>query len=353
MTDSAPPSPEAELARLDASVADFRRLAEGNPDTLYPAHADALIQQGTLLAEMGRVSEGLAAVSEGAQMFQAMARVEPQSFRVHYASALNNLSNRLAENGRGEDSRAIGGEAVIEARAALEDRPDQARFVLVSALINQAGRRLTAGECAGSAADLTSAVEAFREGGAAAAPFLGSMIEALHRSAMAFAQVGQWAEAIDTRRLLVELFPEGAPPQVIHLLALTLQQASLALTREGRGDDALSCADEGLELARLLVDVDAGQYKLFLAQSLGTQAGGRYAVGDLQGGLDVALEAVGLFHETVHIDAGAAVPALILTLETLESILTALNLPDQAATVAGQREQLRQTLEQMVAQEAE
>jgi tetratricopeptide (TPR) repeat protein len=228
------------------------------------------------------------------------------------------------------------------------DEENNARLVLVSQLINRAGRRLQEGEFPGALADLTSATTAFREGGASSVPYLAEVIEALHHSAMAFTQMGLWAEAIDIRRLMVELFAEDTPPAVIHLLALTLHQAAQQLSRAGRTGGALACADEAVELARALCAADAGGFRLFLAQALGSQAGRRQESGDSKSGLDAALEAVDLFHDIVQTDAAAAVPALILTLESLSAILGSLGLADQAATVDAQRAQLQETLEQMI-----
>ncbi|MGE5502957.1 MAG: hypothetical protein ACM31L_00910 [Actinomycetota bacterium] len=343
-------SAEAEVARLRDTIEEFRKARVAEPDSLYPAEADALVQMGMLLSEQGRTGEGVAAVSEGTEMFRAMARIEPEVFQVHLASALNNLSNRLAEVERFDEAGAAGDEAVVAAEAAMGHRPDDARFVLVSALVNQAGRLLAAGNTVEAVDRLGAAVQAFREGGDAAAPFLGPMIEALHRAAIAFTELGLWAEALDTRRLTVDLFGgDGAPPPVIHLLALTLQQAALALGRAGDAGDALSCADEAVELARLLVSVDQDQYKSFLAQALGTLAGANHATGRAKEGLDMALEAVNLFHEVVHLDPAGNVPGLIVTLENLAAILTALGLDEQATTVHAQRDQLRQTLEELLA----
>ena len=98
----------------------------------------------------------------------------------------------------------------------------------------------------------------------------------------------------------------------------------------------------------MLFAKDPDEFKLFLAQALGNQSGRRHQSGDTSGGLDVALEAVNLFHEAVNGDPAAAVPSLILTLGNLSAILSSLGLADQAAIVDEQRAGLQQTLEQMV-----
>jgi tetratricopeptide (TPR) repeat protein len=343
-------SAEAEVARLRSTIDDFAKRRAEEPGTLFPAEADALMQLAMHLAELGQHAEGAIAAEEGVAMFRAMVEAEPATFTVHLASALNNLSNRLVEVERFDEAAAAGDSAVKLAGEAMAAKPDEARFVLVSALVNQAGRLLGAGDTAEAVKRLIAAVEAFREAGDAAAPFLGPMIEALHRAAIAFTELGLWGEALDTRRLTVYLFGDpGAPPPVVHLLALTLQQAALALGRGGNPAEALKCADEAVQLARQLIAVDAEQYKGFLAQALGTLAGARQATGQPKEGLDVALEAVNLFHEVVHLDPAGAVPALIVTLENLAAILTTLGLAEQADTVIAQRDQLRGTLEELLA----
>ncbi|CAA7626059.1 hypothetical protein [Magnetospirillum sp. SS-4] len=336
---------DAEFERLLAVVAEFRRRIEADPESLFPAHADSLVRLGGLLAGRGEAAAAAAALAEAVELFRAMAEVDPGAFRVHLASALNSLSNRLDDVADRDGARSACDQAVAEARLAVEARPDQARFVLVSCLINLAGKRLRDGDIGGCLDVLAEAVEVFRAGGAAGTPYLGSMVEALHRAAMAFSEIGRWGEAVDTRRLMIGLFADGPPPAMVHLLALTLQQASLAMAGAGRFDVALASANEAVDLARLLFDKDAAEYRLFLAQALGNQAGRRHQAGDSASGLDAALEAVNLFHEVVGKDPVAAVPSMILTLGSLSEILTGLGMAGQAAIVDEQRHQLQQTLD--------
>jgi tetratricopeptide (TPR) repeat protein len=334
-----------EVERLAAVIADFRRRNAEEPDSLYPAQGDALLQMGTLLASQGKLDEGIEAITRAVEIFRGLADVEPATFCVSLASALNALAGRLTEAGNDEGAAQAGDASVELASVALEVQPEQARFVAVSTLINQAGRRLRAGQTATAVDSLTGAVKTFRDGGESGAPYLSAMIEALHRSAIAFTELGRWPEAIDTRRLMVDLFPEGTPPAVAHLLALTLHQAALSLSQAGRFGDAHACADEACELARELFKNEPDQYRLFMAQCLGSLAGRRHEVGRTADALDPALQAVDLFHVCVNLDPKAAVPALVLTLESLAAILGALGLADQAEVVLRQHEQLKGALE--------
>ncbi|RAU21503.1 hypothetical protein CU669_12435 [Paramagnetospirillum kuznetsovii] len=326
----------------------FRDKSESRPDTLYPAHADALLRLGSLLGESGDVAAALGAVTEGVHILRVLSEVEPDNFSIQLASALNALSNRQSDAGAAEESAATAAEAVALSRAAMESKPDQARFVLVSSLINLAGKYMRDGDAESCLNQLAEAAEVFKGGGEAGIPFLGPMVEALHRAAMAFAEVGLWGEAVDTRRLMIGLFPDGPPAAMVQLLSLTLQQASLAMAGEGRVDVALQCADESVELARLLFDKDSDEYKLVLAQALGNQGGRRHQAGNTQAALEVVLESVNLFHQVVHADPSAAVPSLILTLGTMSSILTELGMKDQAAVVDEQKANLQKTMELLV-----
>lgn len=338
----------AEIARLQNTVAQFRRQLEAQPDSLFPAHADALLQLGSALAETGDFQAAVSSVAEGVDILRMMTEVEPENFRIQLASALNNLANRLSEAGSLEDSSAAVTEAVSQSHEAMKTKPDLARFVLVSSLINLAGKFMRDGNAESCLNQLAEAAEVFKAGGVAGIPFLGPMIEALHRASMAFAEVNLWGEAVDTRRLMIGLFPDGPPPAMVQLLTLTLQQASLSMAGEGRVDVAIQCADESVELAQLLFDKDPVEYKLVLAQALGNQGGRRHQAGNTHAALDVVLESINLFHQVVNSDPAAAVPSLILTLGTLSSILTELGMMDQAAVVDEQKANLQKTLESLL-----
>jgi tetratricopeptide (TPR) repeat protein len=344
LTTSQPAVPGEEIARLAALAADFRRRLEFDPGVVYPAHAECLWQLGNLRIAHGDTESGLLALSEAIGLYRAIAQVQPDSYAVQLASLLNSQSNLLAEASHLEEARAVGADAVEHARQAMDEYGDQARFVLVSSLINLAGLKMRSGDTAGTVDELAHAVEVFRDGGSAGQPFLGSMVEALHRAAMAFTEVGLWAEAIDARRLLIGLFGEAPPAAVVQLLALTLQQASAALAGAGETDKALVHAREAVDLARVLFQADGSLHRLALAQAVGNLAGRHHDAGLLKEGLDLSLEAVDLFHEAVSMDPVHAVPSLIVTLDSMAAILDALGLPDQAATVREQRVQLQETL---------
>ncbi|MGE5547078.1 MAG: hypothetical protein ACM33T_09280 [Solirubrobacterales bacterium] len=338
----------AELARLEASVAEHRQLLAANPDNLYPMFADSLLSMAPLLAELGRLDEALAAAEEGVEHLRHLDAVDPAVFGVHLASGLNNLSNRLSELDRDEEGRRAGDEAVILARAAVTaSQPDQARFVLISALMNQSGRSWRAGQSARAIDEMAAAVDAFREGGEALGQFLGVMVDALHKNALALAEAQLWDEAVQIRRLTAKIFPADVPSPVIHLLALTLEQAAFAKSRGGQPGEALPLAEEAAQIARDLVEVEPERYTLFLAQSLANLGSRQHEAGASEIGLQAVLEAINLFQEAAQHNPADAVLPLTMTLEAFAAILKSLGHEDQAQSVLAQRDELMEIVRQV------
>lgn len=337
----------AEIARLDAVAADFRRRLELDPDVVYPAHAECLWHLGNLRFTAGETEAGLLAVSEALALYKALAQAQPDPYGLQLASMLTTQSNLLAEASHLEEALAVGNDAVETALHALEAVPQPGRLPLVSALVNMAGLKMRAGDTAATVEKLTQAVDEFRRGDEPGSSLQGSMVEALHHAAMAFTELGLWPEAIGTRRLLLSLFGDEPPAGATQLLALTLQQASVSLVASGQAQQALAHAAEAADLVRELAKDEEGgiALRLALAQVVGNLAVRCHDAGRSQEGLALALEAVDLFQDAVVAEPLHAVPSLILTLDGLVAILEALDLPDQAATVREQRSQLQQTLD--------
>jgi tetratricopeptide (TPR) repeat protein len=274
----------------------------------------------------------------------ATCRADPTAAPKALASVLNDLAGRLYALDRVEEALGVSDEAVEAAARAMELSPDSARYVLVSAQINRAGGRLRQGDAVLAAEGLAEATDIFRRGGEAGQPYLGPMIEALHRASLAFSEVGLWDMAVRMRRLTLDLFGEAPPAPAVQILALTLVQASNAAAIRDEAAMALVLAEEAVGLARLLSRTEPGGFRLLLAQSLGTLAGCLHRVGRSGDGLDSALESVDLLHTLVPDNPLAAVPSLVLTLESLSAILSALGLGEQAASVEAQLDVLRDSL---------
>lgn len=332
---------DEDLVRLEAIVAEHRAKLAAEPDAAFPAYADALMGLAAKQADQGKLDEALSTAEEGAGHFRLLFDADPAAFAVALASALNNLSNRLSDLGRDDEARQAGDEAFGLARRAVSTNPDQARFVLVSTLMNQSGRSWRAGQSLRAIEEIGTAVETFREGGEALSLFLGVMVDALHRNAMALSEAGRWEEAVLVRRLTAKLFPDDRiPAPVSHLLALTLQQNAFAASRDGRPGASLPLVEEAVDLARDLAEVGPDQYRLFLAQSLANLASRQHEAHADAEALDSALEAVNAFQEVAKVDAPSAIVPLAATLETFAAILTTLGHDAQAANVLAQREQL-------------
>lgn len=347
MTDTSP-SPAEELARLEATIAEHRALIADNPDNLYPVFADSLMSLAVILAEGGNHAEAVAAAEEGAEHFRHLADADPGTFRVHLASALNNLSNRLGEVERDDEARRACDDSIGLAREALADpNPIQARFVLVSALMNQSGRSWRLGEPERAIGEMDAAVDAFRDGGEALNQFLGVMVDALHKNAMALAEANRWDEAIAIRRMTGKLFPGATPAPVNHLLALTLEHAAFAQSRAGQPGQALPLVEEAVDISRSLAEAEPEQYTLFLAQSLSNMASRQFEAGASPQALEAALEAIKLYQDAAHINAADTVVPLAMTLETFANILASLGHEEQARTVLSQRDDLLEIAKQV------
>lgn len=338
----------ADRARLEEIVAEHRRLLAENPDSLYPAYADALVGLAAQLGEEGLKDKALAAAQEGADHFRALFEVEPATFAIHLASALNNLSNRLSEVDRDEDGRQAGDEAVRLATEVVgATNTDQARFVLISSLMNQAGRSWRNDDPVRAIEEIGTAVGTFRDGGEALNEFLSVMVDALHRNAMALSEAGRWAEAIHIRRLTAGLFRGQPPAPVGHLLALTLEQAAFAVSRAGQPGESLPLVEEAVIIARDIAAADPESYKLFLAQTLANLGGRQHEAGAGPQALESVVEAINLFQQVTEANAGDAVVPLLATLDTFAAILTSLGQDEQASAVLAQRDELIEVMRQI------
>jgi tetratricopeptide (TPR) repeat protein len=339
---------EQDLAALDATIAEHRAKLAADPGTAFPVFADALMNRAAKRAELDRRDEALADAEEGVAHFRLLHGADAGVFAIHLASALNNLSNRLSDLGRDGDARAAGDEAIRLARQSVGHQPDQARFVLISALLNQSGRSWRADEPLRALDEMRAAVDVFRDGGEPMSSFLGVMVDALHRNALALAEGRHWEEAIAVRRLCAELFPFGhVPLPVHHLLGLTLQQAAFAKSRDGAPGEALPLVEEAADLARGLVEAVPDQYRLFLAQSLANLASRQHEAGANLEALDSAIEAVNGFQDAAKANPGDALAPLVTTLETFTAILVALGHREQADTILAQRDHLMAVLEEI------
>lgn len=333
---------EQEIAQLESMIAEFDARIAAEPELAFPDHAEALCTLSGALAEDEQLERALRAAEQGVEQYRRLFVAQPADFAIALASALNTLSNRQSDLGRDEEGRVAGDEAFRLLRKAVDIAPEQARVVLVSVLMNQSGRSWRAGQSLRAIEEMGTAVEEFRAGGPALYSFLGTLVDALHRNAMALSEAGRWEEAVMVRRMTAQAFPdEHIPAPVTHLLALTLQQAAFALSRDGRPGESLPLVEEAAEIARALSESAPDQYRLFLAQSLANLASRQHEAHADAEALEAAVEAVNAFQELAAVDPASAIVPLSATLETFASILATLGYTDQARNVLAQREQLQ------------
>lgn len=332
-----------ELDQLQTQVAAMKAAKQEDA-----AFAEASMALSGKLAEASLPERALEAAVDGVAALRDLHLADMVQYGVHLASALNNMSNRLSDLARDDEARSAGDEAIELGRAAVEHAPAEARLVLISALMNQSGRSWRAGQSLRAIEELGSAVEIFRQGGEALYSFLDFMVDVLHKNAMALAEGKLWEEAMAVRRMVGQLFPDDQVPlPVLHLQALTMQQAAAAKCREGYFAEALPLAEDATNLARDLAETEPAQYSLFLAQSLAALAGRLHEAGAHELALEPAIEAVGSLQELVKVDPAGALEPLVPTLDTFISILNVLGHDQQAQTIQGERDKLAQALEEM------
>ncbi|MBI2241190.1 MAG: tetratricopeptide repeat protein [Magnetospirillum gryphiswaldense] len=332
-----------DLDKLQQMVADMKAAKQEDA-----AFAEATMALSGKYAEASLPERALDAAVDGVSTLRELHNADPAQYGVHLASALNNMSNRLSDLARDDEARSAGDEAVELGRAAVEHAPAEARLVLISALMNQSGRSWRAGQSLRAIEELGTGVDIFRQGGEALYSFLDFMVDVLHKNAMALAEGNLWEEALAVRRMVGQLFPEDQIPlAVMHLQALTMQQAAAAKCREGFFTEALPLAEDATNLARDLAETAPEQYALFLAQSLAALAGRLHEAGAHELALEPAVEAVGSLQELVKVDPAGALEPLVPTLDTFISILNVLGHEQQAQTIKGERDKLAQALELM------
>lgn len=347
MSTSGDLSADDRILSLQNLVEKARRLAnaEGTEPKIKAALANSLADLSVALTEASRIDEALEAALEGSTLYRALATDDPAQFALALASSLDILSVRLNEAGYGENAQTIAGEAEALARELLRNDFQDARFTLISILMNQSSRYWMNQDTAQGLEVMQEGVTLYREGGQAMLQYLGLVIDAMHRNALILSEKERWDDALLIRRLTLELFEGGrAPAQMFQLFAMTLMQSSFALSRAGKPGQGLPMAEEAVEIARALADLDATQYRLFLAQALGALAGRQHEADAHVEALEVASEAVNVFQEIAKISPVTVIRPLTATLDTFASVLNALGYTDQARNVIAQRDELRNSL---------
>ncbi len=147
---------EAASAEAEQAANLFRENSGSESDL-----GNALFMLETMLGELGRPEEALAAAREAVDIRRQLAQSRPDAFLPDLARSLNNYGNRLSQLGRREEALAAAGEAVALYRQLVQSRPDAFLPDLASSLA-----------ALGSATeDPKSAAALFHEGAGSLLPF--------------------------------------------------------------------------------------------------------------------------------------------------------------------------------------
>lgn len=268
---------DGKLTALEAEVAEFRRLAEANPRTLYPGLAFTLSDLSSLYHDLDRRDDSLAAASEAADVFSLASRHDPE-FRAPLAMALNNLCARQQDCGDPAAALATARRAADAAADLPADEPT-APTIMAAARFNMATQLFLLGEDDQGEAVLTDMARTIRQlldSGRHETAAL--QINILQDFANRAREHGNWAEHVALRRALSLALP-GDPPAGRAALAYALDQAAAEAVATDPAR-ASTWAGQATALFERLAEQDPIKYALGLAQARTLRAMSQEDCGD-------------------------------------------------------------------------
>ncbi|QDU69443.1 KGGVGR-motif variant AAA ATPase [Engelhardtia mirabilis] len=247
------PSPHDRPRSSDA-IAIGRRLVEEDRDRHLPGLVGVLNREAAILAEAGRLAEGLKLQEEAIGHLRSLSMERPEAFMPDLAMSLNNLSNRLGGLGRREAALEAIEEAVALYRQLAQARPEAFTPDLAMSLNNLSnqlgglGRRESALETIEEAVALYRQLaqtrpEAFTPDLATSLNNLSNHLDGLGRREEALETV---EEAVALYRQLAQTRPEAFTPD----LAGSLAQRAIILRGADQDEEALGSVSEAIRLYR-------------------------------------------------------------------------------------------------------
>jgi tetratricopeptide (TPR) repeat protein len=109
------------------AVTIYREPARARPDAYRPELAAALNNMSTVLADLRRLDDVLAAIEEATETYRDLAATRRDAFRAGLAAALNSLGAVLADLRRPDDALAVIEEAVTIRRELAARWPEAYR----------------------------------------------------------------------------------------------------------------------------------------------------------------------------------------------------------------------------------
>jgi tetratricopeptide (TPR) repeat protein len=280
--------PFPSVALAEAHLAAVQRVQEALPrDTEPTAMARWSDRAGTLLSQLGRPTDGLAATQQAVAIWRKLAAASPGLYDADLAFSLNSLGIQFRALGRS----ANGLSHIQEAVAIYRELP-----------------RIIPGRDSDLARSLTNLAILFMD--------LGRPAEALPPA----------QEALAILRTLATASPDQYRPD----LAKTLQNLAGVLSEMGRPIDALAVTQEAVAMYRELATASPDQYRPDLAGALVNLGALRSAAGRPEEGLRPIQEAVTIFRELATSSPRRYRPDLAASLIHLGILLSDLTRPVDA-----------------------
>jgi tetratricopeptide (TPR) repeat protein len=313
------------LAASEEAVAAYRRLAAGN-SSFGSGLAEALSMLSLRLADVGRNQDALAAIEEAISIYSHLG-VTLAVIR----GPLNTLALRLGDAGRTEEALGAIAEAanvcrqVVAAASPVAGSPAADDAVLASVLNNQCNLLAKAGRASEALAAIEEATAMYRRLAAARPaahePHLSNTLSNLSRQ---LGQAGRLDEALATCEEAVQVRQRLAavvPALYQAQLASTLDDLANLLDRAGRFGEACAALEKAVAINRRLPDADPGARDSGLAFALSKLSGTLAKDGRMADGLTACEESVSIFRRLAAANQAAHEPELAVELNNLATRL--------------------------------
>ena len=273
---------EAVALLCSKAIATYRRLAQTNPQEYEPSLARALNNLGIHWRNVGRLDKAMALFKEAVEVNRRLARANPAAHDLELAIALNSLGNLLPEAGQRDEGLRIAEEAVEVNRRLATANPVAYEHYLAMALNTFANALQVQARWRDALRPTEEAVEICRRLAAANPeayePTLATALDNLGTRLAVAASVGPGDEAQALALALarteeaVRIYRRLAASSLArfeHDLARALNNLAMRLAQVGRLDEAVTVAEEGAAIRRLLAASNPAAHQARLAWDLG------------------------------------------------------------------------------------
>jgi hypothetical protein len=347
---------ERALEASKEAVGLYRQLAANNPGRYNQDLTHCLINLGTYHAELGQPAQALAAEQQASDLFRELAATDPDRYQPDYTLLLMVVGARLSQLGRHQHALAVEREAISNYRMLSAENPHRYRPNLALALMIVGAQLALLDRPLDALRREAEAVNIYREL-ASGSPSLYQPNLAASLTNVGFRlsdDLGRPAEALAATREAMILYREhavtdikgrnraAAPGLDINLLPINAAspeaEPGLSLDHE-----IFRTLPEATTRYRELSAHNPG-YRPDLALALIGLGSEFSATGRSAEAVSAAQEAIEIYRELVQTDAEWYTPNLALTLMILDSQLVLTGCPDKALTAVQEAVELYRSL---------